>query len=776
MSKNKANESKKVGDELFITERNLSSMENNNTNISYGYYQNSQIDDLLRKKFGAFWVRTMGSKPHLLRSKVPFGTPIREINLIRTSTSPETGITEQEMELTLTRTAREQREEIKDFLRQGDEFFDHSTVINIYEEGNNLAEQAIGVLNLYAEIKSDYNFLQDTYEAFLSSEDENIREIDLPNFYNFLMIDSGDKLEKVTRNVILTQGGSIKLGEQTSLTSEKMKPVSDYFTKWSNNFLNYKNNSPGFALNSKMNKVFFTKKETERLDELYLYKELFPMMNTIEFNVENDAKIGTILEQTNFSSQLKGMMRPSSASNFLSTEVRSNMSERLVSNDGEQVFEEGSTTTTVSNESRILYDIDSFFDGYEPFQSDELFLNDDILDGSGYRAFYNLMSIITKGKIEKVKKEVYRDFKELIQGKTAYSEPVFYKINKYDEENNLLQTFNFTNTEKLEVIKFVDTQVKFDKRYRYEIVSCNLVVGTKYRYEFLRHIGALTPARRRRSEKIRFKVFSEPSVKIIEVPVFEKSVIIHDNPPIAPEMTPIFFRGINNKVKFFFNSATGRYKTEPVLFKEGEEAKINKYKIAQDVAESEKEIMFETDDTVVSFTLYKMTSKPKTYQDFEDKGESLEIETNKASSASYLDTISPNKKYYYCLRARDYHENLSYPSVIYEVEIIDDSGSIYPSSKICEFDKPVFKQDKKGVKRFIHIKPSFRNLLSNDEEMNLENTDGPEIGQRVVLGEGGEVTWGKKFKLRLTSKSTGKKIDFNFTFNTKQDRELSEST
>lgn len=771
MSGNKANESKKVGDELFIVESNLASVEEERMN--YIFHSSTEIDDIIRKKFGAFWVKPPVGKQAFMRTKSP-NTPIKRVRVISEETFPESGITHQEMELTFDNlfTAAQNYEQIRDFLREDREYYDHATTINIYEEGNNLAEQAAGILNLYAEVKSDYNFLERTYEEFLSSESESIRELDLPNFYNFLMRDSGDISEKIDRSVILTQGGRIKLGDPNKLVGDVVKPVSDYFSKWANNFLEYKNDTSDFMKSYKMHKVFFTNKETARLEELYRYKEIFPMMNTIEFNIENDARLGTTLEETNFSSQLRGMMTPSAAINFNTAEVRSNMSERLVSDDGEQKFEEGAITSTASRQTRVLYDVDTFFDNYEPFQSEELFLNDDILDGSSYRAFYNLMSIITRGRIEKIKKEVFRDYKELLEGKTAYSEPVFYKVSKFDEENNLLQTFNFTNTDKLEVIKFVDTQVKFDKRYRYEITSANLVIGTKYRFDFIQ----LGRDSRGRPTKIKFKSTSEPSVKIIEVPVFEKSVIIHDNPPIAPEITPIFFRGVNNKVNFFFNSAVGRYKAEPVLFRAGEEAMISKYKIAQDVSEEEKEIMFETDDSVNRFTLYKMSSKPTSYQDFENKGESVEINTEKASSASYLDTISPNKKYYYCLRSRDYHNNLSYPSVIYEIEVVDDAGSIYPISRICEFDKPVTKQSKKGVKRFIHIKPSFRNLLSNQEEMGTEDSDGPELGQQVVLGEGRDITWGKRFKLRLTSKSTGKKIDFNFTFNTKQDREVSEQT
>jgi hypothetical protein len=66
--------------------------------------------------------------------------------------------------------------------------------------------------------------------------------------------------------------------------------------------------------------------------------------------------------------------------------------------------------------------------------------------------------------------------------------------------------------------------------------------------------------------------------------------------------------------------------------------------------------------------------------------------------------------------------------------------------------------------------------MVDTEKMGIEGTEGPEIGQDVSLGIGEDSTWGKRFKVRLTSKTTGKKVDFNFTFKTKQDKSIIERT
>jgi len=784
MSGNKANQSKKSGDELFVVSSSYASLED--PIDSYDAHKDITTTDLLRKELGAFWI-----KPDASKQKMVGGGPVESVSVQRTETSPESDVITQHMNFTFRnpvstsgspdQTASDRRiQEFIDFLSNSQEHLDHATVINVYEDGNNEVEQAAGIKNLYAEIKSDYNFLEEGYESFVDSYEGAIREIDLPNYYNLLIRDIREDTDldrRRDRASIRNHGGRIKLGPPSGLGG-RIRPISDYFTKWSESFEDYKSDQTDYAKNTRMREISFTKKETKRLQELYEYRNSFPMFNTIEFNVEDDALLGTTLEETNFSSQIRNYLTTGNVSVFRTAEVRTNQSERLVTDDnGQEGFEEGVITSTSEAAFRASWNIDDVMEMFEPSDSNELTFNEDILPGSEYRAFYNLMSVIIKGRVERIKKQRFRDYKEIVDGQTSYNEVLFYKVDKIDAENNLLQTFHFTNTNKLEVIKFVDTQVKYDKRYRYKIIASILVIGTKYRYENPTLVATFMQNERGTETLVSgmdFTVVSEPHVKIINVPVFEKSVIIYDNPPIAPEILPIFFRGVNNRIKFFFNSSVGRYMAEPITFTASDEELVEKYKIAQDIPLSQKEIMFESDDHIHEFTLYKMDRKPTSYQDFEENGTSLDMATDDASSYSHIDNVAPNKKYYYCLRARDYHGNLSHPSIIHEVEIVDDAGSIYPVSKICELDRPKKQQLNRGVKRFIHILPAFESLFANEEAMGIEGTPGPQPGQTVVLGVQKESTWGKKYKMRLTSKSTGKKIDFNFKFTTKQETEVSE--
>lgn len=771
MPGNKANKRYSAADELFIVERANSSPDHFSSN--YDFHKNATVQDVVRLLLGSIWI-----KPNTGKQRFLSNAPLKDLTLLQSRKTENDGEIEEYLKVTF-REDRQILGQALNYMKENEDtvFSDHATVANVYEPESNKVEQAAGLLNLYATIKSDYNFLSKKYEEKLVQDTESIREVDLPNFYNFLLR-SENTSENDTKTAVLSNGGRISLTDPSALNNEKLSPINQYYVKWSETFDEYKSDE-SFGTNQEvMKSVFLTSKETSSLEDLYKYKELFPMFSTVEFNVEQQSRFGTTLEETNFSTQLKNSLNSENRTDVFMFQVRSNKSERIVSTDGVDSFREGATTSRIHLHKRATYDVDDILKNYSPSSTEDLVFNSELRDAPSYGAYYNLMSIIIKGRIQKIKKEVFRTYKDVMDGQTAYTEPVFYKIEKYDSESNLIQTYTFVNTENLNLIKFVDTQVKYDKRYQYKIISVNLVVGTEYNLKYDRTSYDTTG----KAQHIEFKATSRPSVKMIEVPLFSKSVLIYDNPPVAPELLVIPFRGVADRIRFFFNGSVDRYKAEPIYFGESESNIVEeKYKVAQDIPSTEKEIMFETDDAINEFFLYKLTEKPESYQDFQEKGQIINISTystdlkeplvsqiNRPSSASYDDKIEPNQKYYYCLRAVDYHQNISYPSVVYEVELVEDTGSIYPIIRICEINKEEKKVTKKGVKRFIHITPTFENLLANQDRMGISEEDGPEIGQEVILGLSEVPVWDKKFKMRLTSKSTGKKVDFNFKFNVVQ--------
>jgi len=175
-----------------------------------------------------------------------------------------------------------------------------------------------------------------------------------------------------------------------------------------------------------------------------------------------------------------------------------------------------------------------------------------------------------------------------------------------------------------------------------------------------------------------------------------------------------------------------------------------------------------------------MEKRPEKYTDF-DKFLHQTIKTRVGTilwseAASLADNIKPNKKYYYTFRVVDVHGNVSNPSAVFEVEIIDDNGTVYFRQRIIELKPTEEKTPFIPMKKYIQIKPTLAQRVLDDAGMDfpraesafeysrLEGTKGP-----LKLGLQKESVWGKKLKIRVTSKSTGKQIDLNVTFKAEQE-------
>ncbi len=129
----------------------------------------------------------------------------------------------------------------------------------------------------------------------------------------------------------------------------------------------------------------------------------------------------------------------------------------------------------------------------------------------------------------------------------------------------------------------------------------------------------------------------------------------------------------------------------------------------------------------------------------------------------FEDIVVPNRKYYYAFRALTHHGTPSNLTVPFEVELLRDSDEYkvmvsqykYPNGKNYTYEK--------SAKRIIKIVPNIERLLFDDiDELNKLN---------YKLDEGKMLTRGEttKFKIRVTSKHTGKKMDINLNLKIAED-------
>ena len=75
-----------------------------------------------------------------------------------------------------------------------------------------------------------------------------------------------------------------------------------------------------------------------------------------------------------------------------------------------------------------------------------------------------------------------------------------------------------------------------------------------------------------------------------------------------------------------------------------------------------------------------------------------------------------------------------------------------------------YKDISNSIKNVIQVVPSLSQLLFDNSDVDYQKTATSQIS-KVKVGVADDTIWDKTFKLRLTSKKTGKKIDLNITYN-----------
>ena len=239
---------------------------------------------------------------------------------------------------------------------------------------------------------------------------------------------------------------------------------------------------------------------------------------------------------------------------------------------------------------------------------------------------------------------------------------------------------------------------------------------------------------------------------------------------MIPDVIPYTFFDVDNQVGFNFNSSVGSRLMRPVTLSSQEEHRVAKLKKTQNRELNPiNKILYSGDSPNRFYEVYRISEPPVSEKSFVG---SLRTRTSKTS---FVDTIEPNRKYYYLFRAIDNHGNFSNPSSVIQVQIIKDR-TIFTEIRNYTYDNNRnIKNKSRTFKKYFRVIPSAPNLLLDLVKSGIEKESGESIkgsGEtgflsikditNPSLGVGPHTIWGKKFKLRITSRSSGKKLDINF--------------
>ena len=461
-----------------------------------------------------------------------------------------------------------------------------------------------------------------------------------------------------------------------------------------------------------------------------------------------------------------------------------------------------------------------------------------------------------------------RSYADILDGTKAYTETLFYRIQKV-----YVGTDRFPGTpdiitqniwlpkpvgfeEDQQIMKYIDTQIPYDQNWEYTIYAYQLVVGSRYGFQYTSTIaknavadvladefgktspnkvkavkldqsfrqtaneegynysggvsggterlessnedGVVDAPQNSRSylwkrengypgRLIQMDAICEPEVRLVEVPIYKKIVRISDAPSIAPEIDIVPLNKEKNKIKINFLPSTVDREMEPISILEQDKFFFHYVRFAQnrDLLKSSKlseilgddhdlhpqpnvryvepKLAFKSDDYPVQYEIFRKTTAPEDYQSFRQSKKTI-LDAKEVSC--YIDKLVHNNKYWYTFRSIDVHGNPSNPSPVYQVEMVENSGVVYPVISIYEF-LPAKKGIKsKSFKRYLKIEAAHLQELLNLKESNLEDKDTAK-NCNPKLGIQSQSVFNNKFKFRIRSKHTGKVLDLNVRFKTR---------
>ena len=367
--------------------------------------------------------------------------------------------------------------------------------------------------------------------------------------------------------------------------------------------------------------------------------------------------------------------------------------------------------------------------------------------------------------------------KQVANGIDCYNEAIFYRVVKTrGGRATPVQTFYMFNAGN-QKLSFIDTQVRYGTEYTYTFYPYYFVLGFDYEVVNTSYTESAQP-------HFEMEYRAIPSLKMIEANSGEFVTRIVEPPPRKPIIKFSNYKNKDNKIKLTVEDRTGtviedRYREELVTLSESD----NQYKehLSQYCGS-----LYPYYSNVASygvFEVYRLEEMPETIRDFD--GNLVQIISNNVADrysrkrikkTSTMHYLEHGKKYYYLFRARTHQDNFSNPSPVYEVEKIKDSDETILRVKTIKIStiEPVSYDT--SFRKFLKLSYPEYHITGKSvtPSGDADTAIGPDVSLKLGDDDLPDNLWkynslsGSHIKLRLESKSTGKKIDFNLIFNYNQ--------
>jgi hypothetical protein len=231
-----------------------------------------------------------------------------------------------------------------------------------------------------------------------------------------------------------------------------------------------------------------------------------------------------------------------------------------------------------------------------------------------------------------------------------------------------------------------------------------------------------------------------------------------DLPPLPTFLEVFPIAGVNNKLIFTFeNLADSGVITRTIpqeYWTDGwQQAKEYYEKLNPEITDSIKNQVYFFKQVLQKIKIYSSKVPPK---DLNSLKLFKEVDVLSEGYGSIVD-LEPNTKYYFAIKSESYTGLESYFSEIYEVEIVDDGGTVFPIVQLYDsLSNEVKRKSQLDFGEKFRIEPALLQQAPNPDK------DGIGYLNPTVFSKINETR--AQFKIRLTSKKTGKKVDFNIIY------------
>ena len=342
-----------------------------------------------------------------------------------------------------------------------------------------------------------------------------------------------------------------------------------------------------------------------------------------------------------------------------------------------------------------------------------------------------------------------KSFKQIYENEMCKNEFILYKVEKFRREETVpIQNFWLTHHE---LNDFYDYQIKLNTSYSYTLKGYSIIYGCQTSVRDAMDAG---------NNVVKANFSYSPSYRMAIVNLEEISIKTVPNPQMPPAVAFLNESNSENSIKIYLDLKNSSMSADFVTITSDDVDLIENVELNPD-----GKVNFEYLLEDGNFEVFRLSSKPESYVDFEN-AKILDVKNRHSStSVVFKDFVLPNKKYYYIFRAVNLGGIPSNPTKVYEVELIKDASKSTIHFKTIEFKEKEFKKDK-SFKSLLQITPANDQEVFDDETEFVNNL--PSFTNKVnnlTLGVLEDKLWGKKFKIRVKSKDTGKIIDLNVKFN-----------